>query len=163
MSNGTNDYIYEEISYHLEGSGIYVSDDIKSRITETLMRLPERPREYALDNCFFLGVGYGMCVGTSIVCMTGREVPPKKFLVVVRDEIPDDDVHSVIAHEIAHAWLGHDMGPNVPQSGEVEAAKLVAEWGFTGIGADVGLYEKQARCAEALRDALRARPTVNDE
>jgi hypothetical protein len=43
-------------------------------------------------------------------------------------------LESVIAHEIAHVWLGHDplMGDHAKE--QAAAAALVTEWGFEGIG-----------------------------
>jgi hypothetical protein len=44
---------------------------------------------------------------------------------------------SAVAHEVAHAILGHGIGEDEPSQDaiEAEARALVREWGFTGVGA----------------------------
>ena len=45
---------------------------------------------------------------------------------------PELDPYSIIAHEIAHAWLGHHQ-ENTPEH-EEQAEKQVKKWGFAGCG-----------------------------
>ena len=59
------------------------------------------------------------------------------WLILLHEKLPVDEECSIIAHEIAHAWLGHDkLSLNFPPSSEVDAAILTGSWGFTGRGAD---------------------------
>jgi len=99
-------------------------------IVNTIARLPQDVRDFALEECAFLSVG---------VDILGTVVPPrltaKVWFVLLADGLSAEDGPGIVAHEIAHAWLGHDfMAP--PANCEPEAANLVASWGFTGDGAD---------------------------
>ena len=48
------------------------------------------------------------------------------------------DAPSIVAHEIAHAWLRHDrLSLDVTSECEGEAAALTLEWGFDGLGTDI--------------------------
>ena len=62
----------------------------------------------------------------------------------------------MVAHEIAHAWLGHNpLDPDVPKDAEIVTANLVAEWGFTGLGADADYCDSSARQTRELNEQLR--------
>jgi hypothetical protein len=84
-----------------------------------------------------------------------------RTIVLLNYEIAsDDDVDSIIAHEIAHAYLGHDQmtlgevedreidGRTVPVLKlEYEAYELTRTWGFKGSGADI---EKSALSEDVM-------------
>lgn len=61
-------------------------------------------------------------------------------VIMLSDGIPQEDAHSVCAHELAHVILHRDSGATVRNlaTREAQAAQLTREWGFDGIGADVG-------------------------
>lgn len=59
-----------------------------------------------------------------------------RWIIVLTEELPTNDAHGIIAHEIAHAWLRHDRFADHPEDCETKAANLTREWGFTGKGAD---------------------------
>jgi hypothetical protein len=67
-----------------------------------------------------------------------------RWVILLDGGQPADQIHAAIAHEIAHAWLGHESGaPSVPEDpflGERQAAQLAREWGLVGDGADPGRY-----------------------
>ena len=46
------------------------------------------------------------------------------------------DLETVIAHEVAHAWLGYDDDDLAYSWEEAEVRAQVREWGFKGVGAD---------------------------
>lgn len=97
--------------------------DAEDTLRRAISRLPDEVREFAYDRCRFASVG---------ASMIGQTLPPgTRWLILVRDEETDE---SVIAHEIAHAWRGHE-GPNT-DSQEQEVRALVRSWGFSGLGTD---------------------------
>lgn len=62
------------------------------------------------------------------------------WLVVLQkgENLSDEDADSIIAHEIAHAWLRHDRyRMDIGIEGEAQAANQTRDWGFSGIGTDV--------------------------
>jgi len=144
---------------------------LHTALISTIRKLPKEIREFALDNCFFLSMEEGLN-GTVVAGSHGSNIhwPMLKHLedqekikrinnlerkwrtIVLLDYkiASDDDVDSIIAHEIAHAYLGHDHmmlgevenkevnGQSVPVLKlEYAAYKLTASWGFRGRGADI--------------------------
>jgi len=157
---------YEQWYWSAEGINdrlMYLGEDLDLRtiIIDTLQRLPRDVARFALEHCRFVSVGRATLgitlpgrVGTSshhrqtswrvipaylhrLLGISDREETSEHIWIIVLDErMAFDDVQSVIAHEIAHAWLGHDRLGNPPEDCEVQTARLVQQWGFTGIGAD---------------------------
>ena len=143
MSN-TPERIYEDVSYY---GGDQETHEL---ITKTISRLPEEIIEFALSSCVFMSVGrsdYGLVMPPD----TKAEKPDPKigvddrffywahdrWLIFLADHLPDDDALGIIAHEIAHAYLGHDrLNYKLTMEVEREAANLAKAWGFTGIGTD---------------------------
>jgi hypothetical protein len=66
------------------------------------------------------------------------------WVILLDENIPEEDRESAIAHEVAHARLGHDRLGEMPDDCETQAANLVKEWGFTGKGADAEYCERQS-------------------
>ena len=62
-----------------------------------------------------------------------------RWIILLQGSPPQDE--SVIAHEIAHAYLGHDrLGISVglePVAIETQACELTRSWGFEGLGTDI--------------------------
>ena len=129
----------------------YYGEDshLEGLIVEVVARLPEDVADFALERCRYMSVGesvFGMVLPGRIgVGWEGRVqgnpsevLPDDAWLVVLADPLPEKDAHSIIAHEIAHAWRGDDRlsfcGDNVAL--EEATARLTAEWGFSGIGAE---------------------------
>jgi Zn-dependent peptidase ImmA (M78 family) len=54
------------------------------------------------------------------------------------DNIPDEAVIGVMAHELAHAWLNEHQLPEHSEKREAEANELATEWGF---GNELALLE----------------------
>ena len=138
----------DEIAYRLVYHG--EAFDVGAVIVETIGRLPEEVAEFALEHCVFTSAGesvYGMVLPgrLGVDCYRGREpgnlgraVEGDKWFVLLADPLPPEDAHSIVAHEIAHAWRRDDKltaigGAEV----EVSACQLVRGWGFTGLGCDV--------------------------
>jgi hypothetical protein len=62
------------------------------------------------------------------------------WLIILDEKSIEDD--SVIAHEIAHAWLRHDkLSAEDQETWEVDAANLTKSWGFEGRGSDADFCE----------------------
>ena len=49
---------------------------------------------------------------------------------------PAEDIESIVAHEIAHAWFKHERPGPLPPDCEIQAANQTRDWGFRGLGAD---------------------------
>jgi len=120
----------------------YYGDDgeIHRSVCLAVMRLPQAVQDFACERCAFLSVGrscFGMCV-PQMLCEIRPETVEGRWIVLLDERTPEGDVLGIVAHEIAHAWLGHDRcAPDgCPKDCEVQTANLVAQWGFTGIGAD---------------------------
>lgn len=144
---------------------------LHTALISTIRKLPKEIREFALENCFFLSMEEGLN-GTVVAGSHGSNIRwhmlehledeekikrindlERKWRTIVLLDYKiasDDDVDSIVAHEIAHAYLGHDHmmlgevenrevnGQSVPVLKlEYEAYKLTASWGFTGRGADI--------------------------
>lgn len=139
--------------------------DIEQLIIQTLARLPEEVQEFVCTRCRFLSIGGS----ANAVVLNGNMLfpPPLHFpegikwaieqgrieellsnppkLILLSEHIVDnyerEDIVSIIAHEIAHAYLGHEprhVGSevNLPAKREVEACELARQWGFSGMGTD---------------------------
>lgn len=124
---------FDDAPYHGE------SDEIRRFLALVLLRLPERIREFAIERCAVLSVGhnaYGI-TWPARIAKKWRVGINRRWLILLTENLPPGDEESIIAHEIAHAYLGHDRGsPDLPQDCEEQACNLVAKWGFSGKGAD---------------------------
>ena len=109
-------------------------------IAQTITQLPDDVAEFALDRCRFLSVGvdcFAMTVSGRIASHDLERRTRNMWLILLHEKLPVDEELSIIAHEIAHAWLGHDkLSLDFSPTSEVDAATLTATWGFTGRGAD---------------------------
>jgi len=154
---------------------------LHTALISTMKNLPREIREFALENCFFLSMEEGLN-GTVVAGSHGSNIKwhmlehledeekikrinnlERKWRTIVLLDYKiasDDDVNSIIAHEIAHAYLGHDQmtlgevenrevnGQSVPVLKlEYEAYELTRSWGFTGRGADI---EKSALSEDVM-------------
>ncbi len=119
----------------------YYGDDplLLTRITNTIRNLPADVAAFAIDRCAFVSVGR-VAAGWTLPGRIGVHPSQRRsrnmWIIVLLESLPPEDANGAIAHEIAHAWLGHDMIVGLPEDGETQAASMVAEWGFTGIGSD---------------------------
>ena len=117
----------EEVIAEIAGRLEYLGGDTETeeRVVAVLLHLPEGVRTFALEKCRFASASDFGQQGAS---GSGR------VLVSVEDGLDE----SAIRHAIAHAWLGHGAGGSGRSSGvdDVEARELVAQWEFTGPGAD---------------------------
>jgi len=98
-------------------------------LDETIGRLPGEIQAFVQRECCFLvlapeGLGY---------TVHRDHLQEQPWLIILRADMDAADAPGVVAHEIAHAWLGHRVG-HVPEE-EDAALALVQTWGFTGPGA----------------------------
>jgi len=108
-------------------------------IVRTVQKLPDQVAHFAIDRCRFLSVGrscWGMTMPAYIATHNVEKRTRNIWLILLEELIPDDEIDSAIAHEIAHAWLKHDRMGDFPEDGEIAAANLTRRWGFSGKGTD---------------------------
>jgi hypothetical protein len=114
---------------------------VEQKLIEALCRLPEDVRNFAVERCFFAVLGGPNAHGFFVLhaSLSAGAGEPRELVVLNSSRAAEDEdeaFQSIVAHEIAHLWLGHpEMGSPDFVANEDEAAKLVREWGFTGIGA----------------------------
>lgn len=124
------------------GNFVYLGndEDMSLLIGDVLVRLPDEPLLKAIDHFVFASVGrsnQGLILPANI--LNGGEA--ESWLILLDDAMitsrQAEDVRSVIAHEIAHAYLRHDPLANAGDvSIELGASRLAREWGFQGSGTD---------------------------
>jgi hypothetical protein len=99
--------------------------DTEESLVRVLVHLPEGVRTFALERCSFVSASSG---GPQPAASSDR-------VSVVIEEGLDE---SAIKRAVAHAWLDQDTGGS-DSAVAVEAdaiRELVAQWEFTGPGAD---------------------------
>lgn len=109
-----------EIAGQLAYSGDAGTGD---RLVAVLAHLPEGVRAFALGHCAFTAAG---------------QEAPRRASDRVRVSVPAGSTESAIRRAVAHAWLGHrtaEAARTDPVEDEA-VADLVAQWEFTGPGAD---------------------------
>ena len=125
-----------EIAYDLLYFG--ESDEVVKVIVETIAKLPATVAAFAIERCAFVSVGKVAC-GITLPGKIGVNARTRRsrnqWVILLTERLPSHDRHSIVAHEIAHAWLGHDkLSINLPKDCETKAAGLTKSWGFTGKG-----------------------------
>jgi hypothetical protein len=88
-----------------------------TRLVNTLARLPEEVYRFTLENVSFHA-------GQSQM-LEVKELTKSCMIILKRT-----DSESLIAHEIAHAYLGHAKNRHRTKNIEVEAEELRKNWGF---------------------------------
>jgi len=96
---------------------------LERTIVQTVHELPKRVKQFVYDNCEFLSISRfeGLCLDVN------ARYP---WLIMLRDNASK----STIAHEIAHARLGHKTAEPCPpgdsEKNERAAWQLAGKWGF---------------------------------
>ena len=88
-----------------------------SRLLNTLARLPEEVYRFTLENVSF-HAGQSQTLEV-------KELTKSCMIILKRT-----DSESLIAHEIAHAYLGHAKTKSKTKNIEAEAEELRKNWGF---------------------------------
>ncbi len=104
------------------------SEEFRAACARTLVRLPEDVRDFALERCCIFTLNRN----TRAACWPGSR---RKRWIIVANEGMRGDVESTIAHEIAHARLGHVAPYELTNEAELprnerEADDLIVRWGF---------------------------------
>lgn len=126
----------KQIAYDL----VFFGEDVETQlgIVKVLSKLPDNVVQFALDRCSFTSVGKvtaGMVLPGKVGIHPSEKRSRNCWLIILDERSTDDE--SVIAHEIAHAWLGHDRtSADDQETWEIDAANLTKEWGFEGRGSD---------------------------
>ncbi len=87
------------------------------RLVNTLARLPDEVYVFTLESISF-HAGQSQTLEV-------KELKKPCMIILKRT-----DSESLIAHEIAHAYLGHTTAESVAENIEVEAEALRKKWGF---------------------------------
>ena len=78
----------------------------------------------------------GMIV-PQMLAQTNPDDVQGRWLILLEERTPKRQIKSVIAHEIAHAWLNHNhLSSSCKKEREIQTALLAKQWGFKGWGAD---------------------------
>lgn len=126
----------QDIWYELDRHQPWIEPkEMRMLICESIAKLPEKVQEFALFNCTFITVGkddFGTVYPASLFThrtASGKRTARNHWAIVLNARIltRKDGVFTV-AHEIAHAWLKHQMWPEL--SNEEEADDLVKSWGI---------------------------------
>lgn len=105
----------------------WLTEELDNALERVFDRLPADVQEYVDDKVTFI------CLSEDLAGLTVR-LPG--WTIILSDTIAHEDVESVIAHEIAHAWLKHDSLCSDDQAKrEADARRQAREWGFFGHGA----------------------------
>ena len=129
------EYGEDEAWYDVSGPAIFAGDDDRLRLAlaSVLVRLPKRVRHFVQRRCQILSIGglgvWGITWPASIV--DKRKV---KWLIVMSETAyrSQGRRESAIAHEVAHAWLGHNrLDPDISPDVEEEADNQAVAWGFS--------------------------------
>ena len=118
--------------------GFYQGDhpELSEAMARVLLKLPEDVREFVTSRVVILSVGQTCAGHTWLARAPWRPEGPNWVIVI--DENDDSDREALIAHEIAHAFLGHGSEPGKDDRTTCEkaAADLAKLWGFSGRGTD---------------------------
>jgi hypothetical protein len=117
-----------------------ISPEMLTCIAETLAKLPRVAAVFAFERCLFMSIGgtvWGKCRPASLVRHPRTGSTRNMWLILLNEDMPREEWHSVIAHEIAHAWRKDDYSGITPEDEELQTDLLTRLWGFAGIGADV--------------------------
>ena len=121
---------FEGVAYWL--GDLPVQESLERVIVEAVRKLPRKTREFVYHNCRFSA--------TDDDGVRMRYIPQSKqlWLITLGNGLQDE---SLLVHEIAHAWLGHEWDPQcgalrATDQDEEIACELTKEWGFTGAGTE---------------------------
>jgi hypothetical protein len=127
--------IADRLTYFGEGH------ETEQAIVSALVSVPAEVREFALDYCRFFSIGDGL-LGPYVPGMVALDPATGStdgvWLVVLAEGLEAEDAESIVAHELAHLWLGHEVGVESGRWNETEeaACELTRSWGFTGKGSE---------------------------
>jgi hypothetical protein len=138
MSSELRSDVEARAGVRIETADLELDEQLRGRLYDVLVKLPEDIREMALEHCFFTAIGPD--VGGFYILPRSLETKrheekqsPCRLLVVLNAAWRAEEFQGQVAHEIAHVSLGHEAFPILPQQRreqEATAAALAREWGF---------------------------------
>lgn len=127
------DAMKKENEWAHSAEGIYynigvlsVPSNMESHILKTIYRLPDEVREFVCDECDFCNIKSGTAINL-------KEPRKGQWLIILYDDVAEENVENLIAHEIAHAWLKHTtvrLSHEKDLEQEKEADVTAKKWGF---------------------------------
>lgn len=115
------------------------STEVQALLDAAHRRLPPDVRSFVLANVHFVVLrredhGQALPLHSIRPGVSWGEPDPSLWWVIFLDEgslidVPAEEAHSLIAHEVAHAFSGEGMA-------HAEVAELASSWGFVGEAAD---------------------------
>ena len=100
------------------------------RIATVVSRLPDDVQTFVFTSCFFVSIS-GLAGPVGLAAAPVRLPCDRPWVIALRNSLPPEDALGIIAHEIAHAWLGPDVPvAQIPSDSEARANKQAAMWGF---------------------------------
>jgi len=93
------------------------SSELDTAINKTLHNMPREIALFAAERCSFISIGkaaMGMVLPGRIGVHYYNRRSRNMWIIILDENIPDKDLHGAIAHEVAHAWLGHDRLGEMP-------------------------------------------------
>ena len=149
------------------------ADAARSVIVDALHRIPAPPvRAHVLRHVLFVAVGFDVNAWCSPLPVLAHDLDEAPQMIAVGPILWTGDGPSVIAHEVAHAWLGfrypatrdgawarqtsearakdymEKYGPASLREWEIQeeryACELARSWGFSGRGANPDRYAVRA-------------------
>jgi len=114
----------ERIHYELWTLPGSISERVSGLIIKVLYKLPKRIRDRVLENVFFISIG-----GEGRYENFSATVTIEHLIILnIPLRYSDKTTESIIAHEIAHYYLGHTTSGGYAK--EKAADRLVQKWGF---------------------------------
>ncbi len=121
------DWYFDHVAY----SGTHTPT--RAAIARTLARLPEPIAQWAASKCVFVSVG-GEIAGHCLSLDTWARMPkeqPTHVIALAEPAMEGQHAEYVVAHELAHARLGHSAFAKPGEGTEEAADALGARWGFS--------------------------------
>jgi hypothetical protein len=100
------------------------------RIALVVSRLPDEVQTFVFTRCFFVSLS-GLNGPVGLAAAPVRLPCDRPWVIGLRNSLPRADALGVIAHEIAHAWLGPNVPlAQIPSDSEARADEQAEAWGF---------------------------------
>lgn len=128
-SAGDNQMTWEEFCYQHIETGFFDHDD-REKTVLAMRRLVERVPSEVLESLDVLFFAPSQHIYGQVFPAGGHIGASLLYLSPDLEGLPQEEVDFTVAHEVAHAFLGHDNyvknGPEI----ENQADALAVEWGF---------------------------------
>jgi len=124
-------YTPDQIWYEDGGTVTLGNDDLRRAMSRALSKVPRRVADYVLQNCLLVMPqpgDRGIHIPNRLIGGSHLLVFPLSLL----DE-PEEEIDRTILHEVAHCWLDHKTGLEMPvgydyEEQEKEAWAKADEW-----------------------------------